>query len=127
MRTFSGDTDAVHAHDVEADLRAYFSATSARIGEELWLRLDARWVADGTPVAITLFREDDEGGRETVKELDGRISDQAWELAWKVELPPSRLDAWPGPLHLRFEARLDGHPLPAESQALLVHRTRFSS
>ena len=32
-----------------------------------------------------------------------------------------------GPIQLRFEARLDGHPLPATSQALVVHRTRFSS
>lgn len=127
MRTFSGATNTVHDNDLTGEARAYFTATGARLREEVWLRVEARLVGDGTPVHVTLFREDDEGDRETLQEFDGTLSGGEWEQRWKVELPPSRTHALHGPIHLRFEAAVDGLPLTAQSQALLVHRTRFSS
>lgn len=127
MRAFSGDSNTVHELDVAAELRAYFSAAAARLNEDVWLRVEARWIGNGAPVKATLYREDDQGDRETVKEIDGTITAGEWEQRWRVELPRSRLDELSGPIHLVFEAMVEGHPLPVRSQTLLIHRTRFSS
>jgi hypothetical protein len=62
-----------------------------------------------------------------VKKLDGKISGDIWEQKWKAELPKSRLDELHGPIHLWFEAKIDGRADVARSQMLLIHRTRFSS
>ena len=127
MRAFSGDSNTVHELDLEAELRAYFSATGVRLNEDVWLRVEARGVGNGAPVKVTLYREDDQGDREIVKELAGSITSGEWEQRWRVELPRSRLDELSGPIHLVFEVVVDVHPLPVRSQTLLVHRTRFSS
>ena len=60
-------------------------------------------------------------------EVDGSITDDLWEKDWTVELPMDWLDQIAGPIYLVFEAKVDGVPLAAPSQVLLVHRTRFSS
>jgi hypothetical protein len=124
---FAGDTDVIHPEIIESEVRAFFSATAARLREEIWLRVEARWTADNTPLAVQLFRESDEGERELIKKFDGQLAGGVWEEKWKIELPKSRLDELYGPIHLRFEAQPDNHPAPALSQVLLVHRTRFSS
>jgi hypothetical protein len=124
---FSGDTDVIHPEIIKSEVRAYFSATGARLREEVWLRVEARWTADNTPLAVQLFREVNEGERELIKKFDGQIAGGVWEEKWKIELPKSRLDDLHGPIHLRFEAQPDSHPAAALSQVLLVHRTRFSS
>ena len=127
MRTFSGETNVVHDTELTAELRAYFSATGARLGEDVWLCVDARWVGDGAPLQVTLYRDADDGAREVVQELAGTITSGAWEQRWRVALPRGRLDELHGAIELRFEVVTDAHPLPVRSQQLLVHRTRFSS
>jgi len=127
MKTFSGDTDVVHQNDLKPYVRAYFSATAVRVREEVWLRVETRWVGDGAPLKVSIFRQDEEPGSELVKEMSGRVSGDLWEQQWRVELPQSRLDELHGPIHLWFEVTLAGRPEPARSQMLLVHRTRFSS
>jgi hypothetical protein len=126
MRIFSSGPDTVHNEDLPAKTRAYFSSTGVRLREEVWLRVEARWVADGAPLKITICRDND-GHREVVKELDGQIKSGEWEQKWTVELGQSVLDDVHGPIHLWFEAKLDGDSLPVRSQLVLVHRTRFSS
>jgi hypothetical protein len=127
VTTFSGDTDTVHMIDLKSEVRAFFSATGVRLGEEVWLTVETRWVADGTPVTIELFRQDGAGGREILKKLDGQIAGDLWEQRWKVEVPKERLDDLHGPVYVCFEVELGGHEGPSRSQMLLVHRTRFSS
>ena len=127
MKSFTGDTDTVHDQVLPSEARAYFSATGARLREEIWLCLETRWVADGAAVAIDVFREDEAEGRESLKKFDGKISADWWEQKWKVEVPKAKLDEWHGPVHLWFEAKIDGRPDVVRSQMLLVHRTRFSS
>jgi hypothetical protein len=127
MKRFSGDTDSIHEQVIESELRALFSATGARVNDDVWLRVEARWTADNTPLVVEIFREDDNGGRETVATFDGTLARGVWEQQWTIALPKSRLDELHGAIHLRFEARPDGHPAPVLSQLMLVHRTRFSS
>lgn len=127
MKAYSGRTDLVHLNRIPAETRAYFSLEAVRLAEEVWLRVETRWVADGTPLQGAIFREGGRDGDEIVKELQGRISDGLWEQQWKVELEKSRLDELHGPIELYFEAKLEGHPNTARSQTLLLHRTRFSS
>src|SRR5262245_61335649 len=105
MNTFSGRTDIVHQNPIPATVRAYFSATGVRLREDVWLRVETRWVGNGTPVKITLIREDEGEGQETLKEIDGRITDDLFEQQWHVELPKSRLDEVHGPIHLYFDAK----------------------
>jgi hypothetical protein len=124
---YSGVTDVIHPEVIESEVRAFFSATAARLREEVWLRVEARWTADATPLAVQLFREADASERELIKKFDGQLAGGVWEQKWQIELPKSRLDELHGPVHLRFEAQPDKHPEPALSQVLLVHRTRFSS
>ena len=127
MTSFSGDTDIVNQKVIPAELRAYFSSTSARLRDEVWLRVEARWVSDGTPLAVALFRQDDDGTREPIKAFDGTLAKGVWEQKWTVDLPKERLYRLHGPLYLGFEATPDGHPTTALSPPMLVHRTRFSS
>jgi hypothetical protein len=126
MKTFSGYTDIVDDEVIVSEVRAFFSATGARLQEKVWLQVEARWTADDTPLEVTIFR-DELGAREPVQTLQGRLMAGAWEQEWTIALPKPRLDELHGPIHLRFEVRPDGHPAPTLSQALLVHRTRFSS
>jgi hypothetical protein len=127
MKTFTGDTDESHEEVVPSEARAFFSATGARLTEEIWLCLETRWIADGAPVKVDLFRDDETDGRESLKKFDGKISAGWWEQSWKVEIPKAKLDEWHGPINLWFEATIDGRPDVVLSQMLLVHRTRFSS
>ena len=127
MTSFSGDTDIINNQVIPAELRAYFSSTSARLRDEVWLRVEARWVSDGTPLAVALFRQDDDGTREPVQTFDGTLAKGVWEQKWTVELPKERLYKLHGPLYLGFEAAPDGHPTTVLSPPMLVHRTRFSS
>jgi hypothetical protein len=127
MRSYSGRTDLVHLNRIPAEVRAYFTLEAARVGEEVWLRVEARWVAEGTPLQVALVRGGGEAGDEILEQMQGRISDGLWEKSWNAELPKSRLDELPGPIQLLFEAKLDGHPELVRSQTLLLHRTRFSS
>lgn len=126
MKPFSGSTDVVHKNVVAPHVRAYFSATGARLREQVWLCVEARWLADGTPVKVAIYREDADQGRETVTEFEGKLSGDLWERQWKIELPKDRLDEIHGDIHLTFEATLKGVQ-PVRSQLLLVHRTAFSS
>lgn len=126
MKPFSGSTDLVHKNVLTPHVRAYFSATAARLREQVWLRVETRWLADGTPVKISIFREDDEQGRELLTEFGGQISGDLWEHRWKIELPKGRLDEIHGDIHLAFEVTPKGVE-PVSSQLLLVHRTAFSS
>ena len=127
MTSFSGDTDVVNNQVIASELRAYFSATSARMRDDVWLRVEARWIADNTPLAVELFRQDDDGSREALATFDGKLAAGVWEQKWTVDLPKERLYKLHGPLHLGFEAQPDGHPAPVLSPLMLVHRTRFSS
>jgi hypothetical protein len=127
MKPFSGGTDVAHKNVVSPEARAYFSATGARLREQVWLRIETRWLADGTPVKVTIYREDLEtGAREKMKTFDGKLSGDLWEQQWKIELPKERLDELHGDIHLSFDAALKGVD-PVRSQLLLVHRTAFSS
>jgi hypothetical protein len=127
MKEFSGDTDAEHEEKVASASRAYFSATAVRPGDEVWLRVETRWVAEGTPLRAVLFREEGGERRETVRELEGKMSAGEWEERWEASVPEGRIEEDPAPVALRFEARLDGHAAPARSQLLFVHRNRFST
>jgi hypothetical protein len=127
MNPFSGSTDVVHTFDLDPQVRAYFSATAARLKEEIWLRVETRWVAEGAPLEVTLFREEEDGLHEEVLKLSGTIASDLWEKSWRIDLPKSRLDELPGPIFLTFQAAIKGVARPAHSQTLLVHRTRFSS
>lgn len=127
MSEFSGATDDVHTVVLEPEVRAYFSATGVRHKEELWLRVETRWVADGTPVRIAIVCFSPGGTPEALAEREGKVSNGQWESSWIVELPKARLDDLAGPIHIQFEARIDGVSVPAQSQVLLLHRTRFSS
>jgi hypothetical protein len=127
MRTFSSGTDATRIEDLPASARAHFSATGARLHEKIWLRVETRWIANGTAFKVTIYRRTDDDDPETVKEIDATLDGGEWEQEWPVELEQDVLDEVHGPIHLWFEAEIDGLPLPARSQTLLVHRTRFSS
>ena len=127
MRPYSGPTDRTNLNRIPAQVRAYFSLEAARLGEEIWLRVETQWVSDGTPLPVATYRDSGGGGDELVRQTKGKISKGLWEESWKVELPKSRLDELHGPIELYFEAKLEGHPATARSQTLLLHRTRFSS
>lgn len=129
MRGFSGDTDSVHENDLISDIRAYVSASAVRLREDVWLCIDTRWVADGTPAQITIYCEDDDGAQRQAlgSPMSATIQANHCEQKWRVDIPQSSLDKLDGAIYLEIEARLDGHPLPARSQRVLVHRTRFSS
>jgi hypothetical protein len=127
MRSHSGPTDTLHEVRLPAEGRAYFSATGARLRDEVWLRVETHWVSTGTKLTIRIFIEEQEGQRQSVKELPGKIDDNEGEQKWRVEIPKQKLDELHGPIHLRFEAELAGHDRKILSQTLLVHRTRFSS
>ncbi|HEV2700343.1 MAG TPA: hypothetical protein VGV09_01840 [Steroidobacteraceae bacterium] len=127
MMDFVGDTDVIHPEVIDSEIRAFFSASVARLLEAVWLRVEARWTADNTPLAVKVFREEGASRREVVKSFDGKLAGGVWEQQWKIELPKGQLDDLHGPINLRFEVQADKHPTPAFSQSMLVHRTRFSS
>jgi hypothetical protein len=127
MRGFAGDTNTVYTFDLDPEVRAYFSATGARFKDQLWLRVETRWVASGAPIHVILSSFGEGVDPETLVELDGTIADDLWEKQWTVDLPMERLDEIAGPIYLTFAASIDGVPEPARSQTLLLHRTRFSS
>jgi len=125
MKNFSGDTDVIHQHELKPDVRAYFSATAARLRETVWLRIETRWVGDGAPAKVSILHENGEG-EEPVQVIEGRISGDLWEQQWRVELPKSRLDELHEDIYLVFEVAMKGLD-PVRSQRLLVHRTAFSA
>jgi hypothetical protein len=127
MRPYSGRTDRLHLNRIPAEVRAYFSLEAARLEEEVWLRVETRWVSDGTPLQVAIYRDGGESGDELVKDTKGTLSKGLWEEQWRVELPKERLDELHGPIEFYFDAKLEGHPGTARSQTLLLHRTRFSS
>ncbi len=128
MTRFSGNTDAAHENDLQSISRAYFSVDAARLRQEILLHIETCWVAEGTPVQISLYHEESDGEREPLGEpIKGTLQDNAFEHKWKVELDRNLLDELTDPVYLWFEAFLEDHPQPIRSQPLLVHRARFSS
>jgi len=127
MKDFEGPTNTVNTFALSPEVRAYISATGARLKDQIWLRVETHWVASGAAIHIVLSSDGEGADPETLVEMDGSITDDLWEKEWTVDLPMERLDEIAGPIYLRFDASIDGVPLAASSQVLLVHRTRFSS
>jgi hypothetical protein len=127
MKAFEGSTNTINTFDLDPDIRAYFSATGARLDEEVWLRVETRWLASSVPIHVALSSFGEGGDPEILVEWDGTLTDGLWEESWTVDVPMERLDEIAGPVYLTFEANIDGVPSPASSQLLVIHRTRFSS
>jgi hypothetical protein len=127
VKDIEGPTDTVNIIDLDLDLRAYFTATGTRLGEKLWLRVEARWLASSVPIHVTLSTRGEDADPEILAEWDGTIDDGLWEEEWTVALPTERLDGVQGRIYLSFEVSVEGVDTTASSQTLLLHRTRFSS
>ena len=127
MKSYTGATDAISTVKVEGEIRAFFSATAVRLKEQVWLCVETRWIGDGTPVTVTLFRESEDGATEPLETFDGTISSGLWEKQWTVELPEDVLDEVHGAIVFYFDVAVEAQPALARSQTLLLHRTRFSS
>jgi hypothetical protein len=126
MPVYPRQTDDVHRIKLPTEIRCYWSEIETQNDEDVWMRVETYRVNDGTAVRCEIFRLEAGERVESLGEVEGTLTDNAFENLYHVQLTEEQMDAAEGEIALIFEASVGGTLLVAESQKLVIKRPDFS-